>query len=279
MTEGPVRLPRAIADAILAHARAEAPLEACGLIPGSAPAADGGEPLRYVPCRNALASPVRYTVHPEDLLRVTVEADDAGGVIWGIVHSHVRSPAVPSPTDVDLAYYPDAAVPPGLARRRAGPPCVVDRRRLRPRGRPGPRMTEGLDRGRLAWLLAGGAALVGGTLLGWSGDLLEAIANPPALIRAALVGVSVVAALWCVAEAVRRLEAGRHVPADAMSGRDLALLVRGVRYVFLAVAALSAAAGWLIGHPLPFVVALVIAGVDILETTFLLFVIAVRRDG
>ena len=108
MTEGPVRLPRSIADAILAHARAEAPLEACGLIPGSAPATDGGEPLRYVPCRNALASPVRYTVHPEDLLRVTVEADDAGGVIWGIVHSHVRSPAVPSATDVDLAYYPDA---------------------------------------------------------------------------------------------------------------------------------------------------------------------------
>ncbi len=108
MTEGPVRLPRAIADAILAHARAEAPLEACGLIPGSVSAADGGEPHRYVPCRNALASPVRYTVHPEDLLRVTVEADDAGGVIWGIVHSHVQSPAVPSATDVDLAYYPDA---------------------------------------------------------------------------------------------------------------------------------------------------------------------------
>jgi hypothetical protein len=140
-------------------------------------------------------------------------------------------------------------------------------------------MTEGLDRVRLAWLLAGGAALVGGTLLGWSGDLLEAIANPPPLIRAALVGASVVAALWCVAEAVRRLEAGRHVPADALSGRDVAMLVRGVRYVFLAVAALSAAAGWLLGHPLPLVVALVIAGVDILETTFLLFVVAIRRDG
>lgn len=140
-------------------------------------------------------------------------------------------------------------------------------------------MTGDLDRGRLAWLLVGGVALVGGTLLGWSGELLEAIANPPALVRAALVGVSVVAALWCVAEAVRRLEAGRHVPAGAMSGRDLALLVRGVRYVFLAVAALSAAAGWLIGHPLPLIVALVIAGVDILETTFLLFVIAVRQEG
>jgi [CysO sulfur-carrier protein]-S-L-cysteine hydrolase len=108
VTKGSIRLPRVIADAILAHARAEAPLEACGLIPGSAPAAESGEPLRYVPCRNALASPVRYTVHPEDLLRVTVEADDDGGVIWGIAHSHVRSPAVPSTTDVDLAYYPDA---------------------------------------------------------------------------------------------------------------------------------------------------------------------------
>ena len=49
-----------------------------------------------------------------------------------------------------------------------------------------------VDRGRVAWLLAGGAALVGGTLLGWNGTLLEAIATPPALVRAALVGASVV---------------------------------------------------------------------------------------
>ena len=136
-------------------------------------------------------------------------------------------------------------------------------------------MSEG-GRGRLAWLLAGWAALVGGTLLGWSGDGAGGHRHPPALVRAALVGACVVAALWCLVQAVRRLEAGRHVPADAMSGSDLAILVRGVRYVFLAVAALSAAAGWLIGHPLPIVVALVIAGVDILETTFLLIVVALR---
>ena len=135
------------------------------------------------------------------------------------------------------------------------------------------------DRGRLAWLAAGSLALVGGTLLGWSGELLDAIAHPPALVRSALVGVSVVAAMWCLVQAVQRLEAGRHVPAGAMSGRDLAVLVRGVRYVFLAVAALSAAAGWLMGHPLPIVVALVIAGVDVLETTFLLIVVALRSDG
>jgi proteasome lid subunit RPN8/RPN11 len=101
-------LPRAIADAIEAQARAEYPLEACGLIAGSAPAAAGGAALRYVACRNAAASPVRYAVHPDDLYRVTVDTDDADEVIWGIVHSHVRSPAVPSLTDVGLAQYPDA---------------------------------------------------------------------------------------------------------------------------------------------------------------------------
>lgn len=103
-----VSLPGAIAEAIEAQARAEYPLEACGLIAGSAPAASGGVALRYVACRNAAASPVRYSVHPDDLYRVTVETDDADEVIWGIVHSHVRSPAVPSLTDVGLALYPDA---------------------------------------------------------------------------------------------------------------------------------------------------------------------------
>ncbi len=135
-----------------------------------------------------------------------------------------------------------------------------------------------LDRGRLLWLLAGGLALVGGTLLGWSGELLEVVATPPALVRAALVGASVVVALLCIVRAVRRIDESRHLAPGGLATRDLAGLIRGVRYVFLAVAAFSAAAGWLIGHPLPLVVALVIAGVDILETTFLLLVVALRRD-
>lgn len=127
-------------------------------------------------------------------------------------------------------------------------------------------------------MLAGIVALVGGTLLGWSGDLLEAIATPPAIVRAALTGAAVVAALWCLRRAVERIEASRTSPPGELSTRDLASLVRGVRFVFLAVAALSAAAGWLLGHPLPLVVALIIAGVDILETTFLLIVVSLRRD-
>ena len=53
-------------------------------------------------------------------------------------------------------------------------------------------------------------------------------------------------------------------------------LIRGVRLVFLAVAAFAAAAGWALGHPLPLVVALVIAGIDVIETSFLLLVVGRR---
>jgi [CysO sulfur-carrier protein]-S-L-cysteine hydrolase len=101
-------LPAPIREAIVAQARAEYPNEACGLIVGDASAADGGQALRYEPARNKAASPFRYEVEPSDLLRLTIETDDAVEVFWGIVHSHTHTPAVPSPTDVGLAFYPDA---------------------------------------------------------------------------------------------------------------------------------------------------------------------------
>jgi [CysO sulfur-carrier protein]-S-L-cysteine hydrolase len=101
-------LPRAIVDAIIAHARAEYPNEACGLIVGDRPAADGGIALRFEPTRNRAASPYRYEIHPDDLLRLSIETDDADHIFWGIIHSHVQSPARPSPTDIGLAFYPDA---------------------------------------------------------------------------------------------------------------------------------------------------------------------------
>jgi proteasome lid subunit RPN8/RPN11 len=102
------RLPRPIVDAIVDQARLEYPNEACGLIVGSAPAAAGGVALRYEALRNRAASPYRYEIHPDDLYRVTVAVDDADETFWAIVHSHVRSPAVPSLTDIGLAFYPDA---------------------------------------------------------------------------------------------------------------------------------------------------------------------------
>src|SRR3954470_11595217 len=103
-----VRVPATLVEAIVAQARAEDPNEACGLVIGDRPAADGGSPLRYEPTRNKAASPYRYEIDPDDLLRLTIATDDADEVFWAIVHSHVRSPAYPSPTDVGLAFYPDA---------------------------------------------------------------------------------------------------------------------------------------------------------------------------
>jgi proteasome lid subunit RPN8/RPN11 len=103
-----VAIPAAIRAAIVAHARAEAPIEACGLIVGDRPAAAGGRALRWEPTRNRSASPFRYEIDSDDLLRLTIATDDADEVFWAIVHSHVASPARPSPTDIGLAFYPDA---------------------------------------------------------------------------------------------------------------------------------------------------------------------------
>jgi proteasome lid subunit RPN8/RPN11 len=95
-------------QAMIDGARAAYPNESCGLILGDAAAAAGGQALRFTPTRNAAASPYRYEIHPDDLYRLSLEADDADEVFWGIVHSHTHTPAVPSPTDVGLALYPDA---------------------------------------------------------------------------------------------------------------------------------------------------------------------------
>lgn len=132
--------------------------------------------------------------------------------------------------------------------------------------------------GRLAWVLAGCIALVVGTLAGWNAGLFETIARPPALIRAVLVSAMVLAALRLVAEAVHRISAGRAAAPGSDNPADLAALIRGVRFVFLAVAAASAAGGWLLGSALPLVTALLIAGVDVVETGFLLVVVSLRGE-
>ena len=122
-------LPDDIRAAIVAHARRDYPNEACGIVIGSAPAADGGLALRFEPTRNAAGSPYRYEIDSADLLRLTLAADEADEAFWAIVHSHVRSPARPSPTDIGLAFYPDAlyvlvSLAEGEADRVTGEPDV-----------------------------------------------------------------------------------------------------------------------------------------------------------
>jgi hypothetical protein len=121
-------------------------------------------------------------------------------------------------------------------------------------------------------LVGGLEAVILATVVGGAGTVLDAIASPPTLVRAALVGASAVLGLWLLSRALVALSGG-----DAPE-RDMATMIRGVRLAFLAVAAVAAAAGWFIGHPLLLVVGLVIAGVDVAETSFLLIVARSRRD-
>jgi [CysO sulfur-carrier protein]-S-L-cysteine hydrolase len=122
-------LPGAIRDGIVEHARRGVPNEACGIVVGDRVAADGGRALRWEPLRNQVASPYRYAIDPEDLLRLTIATDDADETFWAIVHSHVSSPARPSPTDLRESHYPDAlyllvSLDPAEADPTAGTPSL-----------------------------------------------------------------------------------------------------------------------------------------------------------
>lgn len=97
-----LRLPKRFSEEIIEQARSEYPNEACGLLAGK-----DGEAMRIYPMRNAERSPVIYRMEPREQLKVFNEIEDEGLELVGIYHSHTRSPAYPSNTDVDLAYYPE----------------------------------------------------------------------------------------------------------------------------------------------------------------------------
>jgi proteasome lid subunit RPN8/RPN11 len=92
----------AVARAMLDHAVAELPNEACGLVSGIL---GSGLAVEYHPARNSEHSPLRYNVDADDLLRITLEIEAAGRDLVGIFHSHTRTPAVPSATDLRAAMY------------------------------------------------------------------------------------------------------------------------------------------------------------------------------
>lgn len=97
-----MRLTAALLQEIVDAARAALPNEAVGLLVGAA------GPERYIAMRNASASPYRYSIDPDEQLRVWTELDAGGESVWSIVHSHVSSTAEPSKTDVELAYFPES---------------------------------------------------------------------------------------------------------------------------------------------------------------------------
>jgi proteasome lid subunit RPN8/RPN11 len=96
-------LPAAFIAEMIAHAQEDAPKECCGIIAGA-----DGVATKLFRAKNAEASPYRYSVDPQDLFRIHRECEESGWDFLAIYHSHTASEAYPSPTDVRLAFWPEA---------------------------------------------------------------------------------------------------------------------------------------------------------------------------
>ncbi|MBW8804268.1 MAG: peptidase [Catenulispora sp. 13_1_20CM_3_70_7] len=98
-------IPQEIYDAIVAHARADHPDEACGIVAGP----EGSDrPERFVPMTNAERSPTFYRLDSDEQFKVWREMDDRDEEPVVVYHSHTSTEAYPSRTDVSYASEPNA---------------------------------------------------------------------------------------------------------------------------------------------------------------------------
>jgi proteasome lid subunit RPN8/RPN11 len=98
-----MRMPQALYDNIIEHARQDAPNECCGMI-----ASRSGEAVKVYRAENAAASPLRYEIDGAEQYQIQMAIDDEDLDLGAIYHSHTRSEPYPSQTDINLAFYPDA---------------------------------------------------------------------------------------------------------------------------------------------------------------------------
>jgi proteasome lid subunit RPN8/RPN11 len=98
-----MRIARRLFDELVAHARADAPNECCGMI-----ASRDGEAVAVHRATNTAASPLRYVIDGKEQYQIQTAIEDAGLDLGAIYHSHTRSAPEPSETDINLAFYPEA---------------------------------------------------------------------------------------------------------------------------------------------------------------------------
>ncbi len=98
-----VRIPRTVANLILAHVQRHEEREACGLIAGK-----DGRPLRCYEIPNVASEPAtRFQMDPAAQIDAMRRMREAGEELFAIYHSHPRGPALPSSIDLAEAAYPD----------------------------------------------------------------------------------------------------------------------------------------------------------------------------
>jgi proteasome lid subunit RPN8/RPN11 len=99
-----MKLAQPLYDQILEQALAEKPNECCGMIASR----DGVAEKVYAATNAAASPPYAYEIDSGDLYRIQMAIDDDDLDLGAIYHSHPRSEPVPSQTDINLAFYPDA---------------------------------------------------------------------------------------------------------------------------------------------------------------------------
>lgn len=99
-----LRIPRHVYEDMLAHARLEFPIEACGILGG-----EGGVVSEYHPVPNLKASPEQFLMDPRRQIAVMRSLEERGLELLAFFHSHPHGPAAPSAEDIRLAFYPEVA--------------------------------------------------------------------------------------------------------------------------------------------------------------------------
>lgn len=103
--DGVLTIRRDLVDAMIDHARADHPDEACGVIAGPI---GSDTPTRFIPMVNAARSTTFYEFDSVDLLRLYREMDARDEEPVVIYHSHTATEAYPSRTDISYANEPNA---------------------------------------------------------------------------------------------------------------------------------------------------------------------------
>ncbi len=99
-----ISLTQVVYDSIVAHARREAPREACGLLSG----VDAITEIQELQNVEQESPETRYVLDPTEQFTAFRRLQDSNQKLLGIYHSHPASPAYPSATDIRLAFYPEA---------------------------------------------------------------------------------------------------------------------------------------------------------------------------
>ena len=93
-----MKISQRLIDEMVAHAREDLPNECCGMVGGR-----DGEATAVIRVTNSAASPLRYEMDPQEQYDALKSIEDDGGELLGIYHSHTKSAAYPSQTDVNQA--------------------------------------------------------------------------------------------------------------------------------------------------------------------------------